>query len=268
MIKTTIYYKKVKLNDPILIVGLPGVGYVGGLVAEQLRSKLGAKKLATLYSPYFPYQIITLKNGGFRLVSNRFYYYKNKNKKGRDLVILMGDCQPLSPEGQYDVNERIVKFFKNLGGNTIYTIGGYNTGNRNAEKPRIFGVSSDEQVRTALSKFGIRFGEAAGISILGSAGMILAFSKKHNVQAACIMGETNMLEVDATAAKSVLRAMGEILDVPVDFKNLDRIQKDTEKAIREIEDISGSALEAQQGPAGQQVQFESQKKKEDLTYIR
>ena len=56
-------------------------------------------------------------------MSNRFYHC-NSAKGKRDLVILLGDAQPLSPEGQYDVNERIVEFFKMLGGRTIYTIGG------------------------------------------------------------------------------------------------------------------------------------------------
>src|SRR5882762_290785 len=99
MKETKIYYKKVKLNDPILFVGLPGIGSVGTLVAEHLRNELKAKKFATLYSPYFPYQIIMLKNGAFRLVNNRFYYHKSGNGKS-DIVILLGDAQPISSEGQ------------------------------------------------------------------------------------------------------------------------------------------------------------------------
>ena len=54
---TKIYYRKVKLNDPILLVGLPGIGNVGNLVAEHLKNELKAKKFATLYSPHFPFQV-------------------------------------------------------------------------------------------------------------------------------------------------------------------------------------------------------------------
>ena len=52
MNKTEIYYdKKVKFHDPVLVVGLPGIGSVGALVGEHLKAELGAKKFATLYSP-------------------------------------------------------------------------------------------------------------------------------------------------------------------------------------------------------------------------
>ena len=78
---TKIYYKKVKLSDPILLVGLPGIGNVGNLVAEHLKNELMAKKFATLYSPNFPFQVLMQKNGSFRLVSNRFYYCKGQKGK-------------------------------------------------------------------------------------------------------------------------------------------------------------------------------------------
>ena len=134
---TKIYYKKTKLNDPIMFVGLPGIGSIGSLVAEHLKKELKAKKFATLYSPHFPYQIIMLKKGTFRLVNNRFYYAKGAKGKS-DIIILLGDAQPMTPEGQYDVNEHIVEFFKLLGGRRIYTIGGYSMGAQyvNAESVR------------------------------------------------------------------------------------------------------------------------------------
>ena len=65
MEKTTIYYdKKVKLHNPILVVGLPGIGTVGSLVGEHLKTSLNAKKFATLQSPHFLHQVLMLKNGG------------------------------------------------------------------------------------------------------------------------------------------------------------------------------------------------------------
>src|SRR5271155_3818438 len=120
---TKIFYKKVKFTDPVLIVGLPGIGSVGSLVADHLRNELKAKKFATLYSPHFPYQVIMLNNGNFRLINNRFYYVKGKKGKS-DIILLLGDAQPMTSEGQYEVNEKIVEFFKHLGGSKIYTIGG------------------------------------------------------------------------------------------------------------------------------------------------
>ena len=126
MNKTTIYYdKKVKMKAPVMVVGLPGIGSVGALVGEHLKAELGAKKFASLYSPHFMHQTIMLKNGHTRLISNRFYY---KELKNNTLILLLGDTQAATPEGQYDINEEIVRFFKGLGGAQIYTIGGYSAG--------------------------------------------------------------------------------------------------------------------------------------------
>ena len=235
MKETRIYYRKTKLNDPILFVGLPGIGSIGSLVAEHLRKELKAKKFATLYSPHFPYQIIMLKDGAFRLVSNRFYCAKGKRGKN-DVVILLGDAQPLTPEGQYEVNERIVEFFKLLGGARIYTIGGYSMGAQYVKEPKVFGLATDTSTVSQIKKFGVTPTDATGMSVLGSAGMIIAFSKKHRISAACIMGETGMLDVDANSAKAVLQVIGKMLGMEIKLGSIEKLKGETEKMLGELEE--------------------------------
>ena len=233
---TKIYYRKVKLNDPILIVGLPGMGNVGNLVAEHLKNELKAKKFATLYSPHFPFQVMMNSSGSFRLVSNRFYCHRAKGK--RDLVILLGDAQPLSPEGQYDVNERIVEFFKMLGGREIYTIGGYTIKNEYVRAPRVFGVATDAKTMARIRKHGVVAPLVTGTPIFGSAGLVAAFSKRHRISAACLMGETSLVDVDANSAKAVLQVINKLLGVGVDLENMDRLKTETEKMLKELEESS------------------------------
>jgi uncharacterized protein (TIGR00162 family) len=255
MKKTTIYYnKKEKLKDPILLVGLPGIGNVGSLVGEHIKNETKAEKFGTLYSPYFPHQAIMLKNGGLRLISNRFYHFKNK--KGRSILVLIGDTQAGTPKGQYEVNEKIVRFFKSLGGRTVYTIGGYSAANQYIHNPRVFGVATNSKLRDALGKYGIIFGQANG-AVWGAAGIIPAFARKHRMDGACIMGETGMLEIDANAAKSVLEIMKKLLDIDINLGNLDKIKQETEKIIKDMEEASRAANE---GPTGGH--------KENLSYIR
>jgi hypothetical protein len=243
---TKISYKKVKLENPVLLVGLPGIGNVGSLVAEHIKNELKAKKFATLYSPHFPFQVLMQKNGGFRLVSNRFYHCKAQK---RDLVILLGDVQPLSPEGQYDVNERIVEFFKMLGGKTIYTIGGYNLGNNQyVKEPRVFGVATGPDVVRRLKKQGVEMPLSDGTPIWGSAGMVVAFAERHGLDAACIMGETGMLDVDANSAKAVLQVLNKMLGLNVDLKNIEKLKADTEKFLQEMEDASKTAQQRDMKP--------------------
>ncbi len=236
MKETKIYYKKTKLNTPILFVGLPGIGSIGSLVADHLRKELKAEKFATLYSPHFPYQILMLKNGTFRLVNNRFFCAKGG--KGRsDIVILIGDAQPLTPEGQYEVNEKIVEFFKQLGGSAIYTIGGFSMGAHYVKTPKVYGLATDAQTMSQIKKLGVTPTDATGMSVLGSAGMIVAFSKKHKINAACIMGETGMLDVDANSAKAVLQVIGKLIGKEIRLGSIEKLSGETEKMLGELADL-------------------------------
>lgn len=238
-------------------MGLPGIGNVGSLVGEHIRNEMGAKKFATLYSPFFPHQVIMGKSGGMRMVSNRFYHFKNK--KGRSIVVLVGDVQAGSPRGQYDVNAKIVRFFKAIGGTKIYTIGGYSMSGQYVPKPRVFGVANGENIKQELSKSGVIFGKVGG-TIWGSAGLIPAMSRRYEIDGACIMGETGMLEIDANAAKAVLEVLSKILGIEINLENIEKIKKETEKILKDIESVS-KGMEQPQGPGAIPGQ-------EHFTYIR
>ncbi len=238
---TVIYYRNIKLHNPVLVVGLPGVGSVGSLVVEHLRSQFKAKKFATLYSPHFPYQIILLKNGAFRMVTNRFYYVRQGRGKS-DIVLLTGDAQPMTPEGQYDVNDKIVAFFKHIGGKVIYTIGGFGSGAPYVKSPKIFGLATDKRTMNLLKKHDIMPTNSLNMAVVGSAGMIVAFAKKHRISAACILGETGMLEVDANTAKTVLQMMGRVLGREVKLEDMDKLKTETERLLKELEDAQKGAM--------------------------
>src|SRR5208283_2645757 len=125
MQKTTIKLRKFKVGkSPIAIVGMPGIGNVGKLVAEHLRRELKAVRIGTIYSPHFPHQAVMLKSGRLRLVNNSIYLAKVKGMP--DLIIITGDVQAVTPEGQYDVNMLIFRLLnEKYGCKFIYTIGGY-----------------------------------------------------------------------------------------------------------------------------------------------
>lgn len=250
--KTMIKLKSgIKLNKPVLIVGLPGIGNVGKLVVEHLRREFKAEKIATMYSPHFPHHAIMLSNGRLRLVNNRFYLIKAKKPLANDLVLLTGDAQAITSEGQYEVNSKIVDFFKNeLNGNFIYTLGGYSIGEGIEKRPRVFGNATSKEVIKEFSDTDVIFGRSKG-TIWGSAGLIVVFAKMQKIDAVCLMGETNFLEVDASAAKAVIFQLAKKLNLNVNTENLDRIIARTAKAMQELEkQVGGLNLGQQQFPVG------------------
>ncbi|MDE1832828.1 MAG: proteasome assembly chaperone family protein [Candidatus Micrarchaeota archaeon] len=246
--RTTIKVKKgARPNSPILIVGLPGIGNVGKLVAEHLRKELKAERIATLYSPHFPHQALMLKNGSVRLVSNRFYLAKSPKKGGSDIIILTGDTQAVSPEGQYEVNSRIVEFFaKRLKGSFIYTVGGYNLGEPIVKEPRVFGNATSGKVIKGFKSTNVIFGKSRGV-IWGSAGLIIAFAKMKGLDGLCIMGEVGPFDIDASAAKAVITTLSKKLGLEIHTQNLDKMIEQTAKLVRELEKQAGMPAPLESG---------------------
>ncbi len=113
MIETQIVMeKKPTLKDPICIVGLPGIGNIGRIAIGYAVQELKAIKFAELYSPYF-FPFVMIHDDMIHTLRNEFYYYKNP--KGRDLILLIGDCQTYDPKGHYEVSGKILEFLKKLG---------------------------------------------------------------------------------------------------------------------------------------------------------
>ncbi len=246
--------KQIKLKDPVLVVGLPGIGSVGKLVAEHLKREFKAEKIAVMYSPHFPHQVVMLKNGGVRLVGNRFYLIRKKGVKN-DIVLLTGETQAVTTEGQYEVNGAIVDFFKNkLGGKFIYTLGGYNLGRNVTDKPRVFGNVSGKDVMRRFKNGDIVFGKSRGM-IWGSAGLIIAFARFQGISGICLMGETSFLDVDASAAKSVLMVLAKNLGLEINTENLDKIIERTAQAIKDLENQAKLGMPGEPGSSDQRPSY-------------
>lgn len=231
--KITLKKNLKKPNRPVAVIGLPGIGNVGKLVAEHLKLELKAERIGTIYSPSFPPQAVMLKSGRLRLVNNTIHIVR---RKAGDIVIISGDTQAVTPDGQYSVNSMILRFLKSIGCTKVYTIGGYSMGTEGVmvKTPRVFGNATSEAVIRSFKGTNVLFGKSKGL-IWGTAGLIPAFARLEGMDGVCVMGETSALEVDAAAAKAVITEMAKMLKVNVGTDNLDRIIKQTTNLISRIE---------------------------------
>jgi len=248
--------KKIKVRRPILIEGLPGIGLVGKLAADHMVKELKAEKIAELYSPHFPHQVLMRKKGTMRMLRNKFYLIRGTgNNKARDIIVLVGDVQAVTSEAQYEVCGKILDYFEKLGGKTIYTLGGYGVG-KIVEKPRVFGACTHKRLIEPMKKHGVVFGEANG-SIIGAAGLLLGMGRLRGMHGVCLMGETHGGYVDARCAQSVLEVLGRILGLKINMDKLEERARINEKFVKKIEK-----------EAEKQRQMGAGLSKEDLTYIR
>ncbi len=218
--------KKVKLNSPILIEGLPGLGLVGKIAADHMIKELKAEKLATMYSPHFPPQVIIKDNGTVRMMQNEFYYWKGEKQ---DLLFIVGDHQGTVPISHFEITDKVLDTASLYGTKMIYTLGGFATG-RLPRKPKVFGAVTDKSLRKALEKVGVSF-EHTGGGIVGAAGLLLGMGKMRGMKGACLMGETHGQIIDARSAKAVLEVLQGLLGIKIDLSKLEQRAKETEKMI-------------------------------------
>ncbi len=229
------YDEKPELNEPIFIEGLPGIGNVGKLAAEHLIDQLKGKKFAEIVSKHFPPQVVIEESGVIRLVDNQLYYSKRKGKP--DLVILTGDYQGLTPEGQYDLSDFILKELKQLNVKRIFTLGGYGIG-RMIRKPRVLGAATEERLVKEMKELGVVFSRnEPGAGIVGASGLLLGLGKYYGMESVCLMGETSGYFVDPKSAQAVLEVLAKILDVKVNYEELEAKAKQIDSITARLKEI-------------------------------
>ncbi len=135
------FIDKPELKNPVLIEGLPGIGDVGKIAAKLLIDQLSAKKIISIYSRFLPPQVLVTDEGIIKPMQNEIYYVKTE--KDHELMILTGDYQGLTSEGQYDLSYGILKLLKDLNVVKIITLGGYGV-RKIPEEPRVLGAATGE----------------------------------------------------------------------------------------------------------------------------
>ncbi|MBU5575009.1 MAG: proteasome assembly chaperone family protein [Candidatus Aenigmatarchaeota archaeon] len=248
--------KEVKLNNPILLVGLPGIGNVGRVAIGYMVHKLNAEKFAELYSPSF-YPSVLIHNNAVHLLRNEFYYWKNP--KGRDLILLIGDMQTYDPKAHYEIAGKIVDFAISLGVKEIITIGGFGTGTI-IKKPKVYGVLGNQKLIQKYKDYGINFNVSDKIGmIIGAAGLIVGLGNLKNIDGIVLLGETSGIPIltDPSAAESVLEVLQKIININIDLTELEEKAKAMNEFIKKLDEIQRRASE----------EIQKGKKTEEVTYI-
>lgn len=245
----------VDLTEPLFIEALPGIGHVGKLAAEHIIHELNAKKFAELYSPSFPPQVLVDDDGTIVAMKNEFYALKSQGEDKRDYIILVGNTQGLSPEGQYEVCSAILDFVEKYGAKKIFTLGGFGTGHV-VEKPKVFGAATSTELAELLKKHGVHLRSSDG-GIIGASGLLLGLGMLRDMDGVCLMGETPGYFIDAEAAKALLKVLLELIKVKVDVSKLEERAKKIRKMMTKAQQMEKEMIEKMHLKPGE----------EDLRYI-
>jgi len=232
------FYEKPVLNDPVLIEGLPGIGFVANITALHLIKELDAKLFAQIQSSAFQDLAVTTGKDGTYFPTNQFYYYKGKDGE-RDLIILYGNTQALTTVGQYELCGKILDIAEELGCRYILTVGGLRKDEK-IDKPDIYCTASDTETLQEALDLGAKIMKG---HIFGVAGLLVGLCKLRNMKGLCLLAETCGLYPDAEAAREVLKDINRMLNLKVNLDNLSGAAEETGEILKSFGIISPSSIE-------------------------
>jgi hypothetical protein len=208
--------EKPRLKDPVLIEGLPGIGFVANIAALHLIRELKANLFAEIRCSSFQDFAVTTDKGETRHPINELYYYKGKEKE-RDLIILYGNTQALTTTGQYELCGRVLEISKELGCRYVITLGGFKR-ERKVDKPKLYFAATDKETVSKLLDIDA---EIIKGQIFGAAGLLVGIGKLRGFRGFCLLAETLGAYPDSIATHEILKVICTLLDLKVNLDSLD-----------------------------------------------
>ncbi|HLC50171.1 MAG TPA: PAC2 family protein [Candidatus Nanoarchaeia archaeon] len=252
--------KTPKLNKPIFIEGLPGIGNVGKLAVDFLIDELKAKKLFEITSYTFPHSVFVNEDNLVELPIVEVFYKQMKGKN--DLLLLGGDVQPVDEISSYEFSEKVLDIVEKFNGKEVVTLGGIGL-NDIPKKPKIYCTGNSKE---AISRYksDITSNELYGIvgPIIGVSGLLVGLSTRRKIGAVSLLAETygHPMYLGIKGAKEILKVLNNHLKLKLDINKLDREIKDIENEVlkksEQLSEVSKTiALKKLQKKLGKDIDY-------------
>ena len=258
--KVTQSGKAPKLNKPIFIEGLPGIGNVGKIAVDFLIDELKAKKLFEITSYTFPHSVFVNEDNLVELPVVEIFYRQFKNKS--DVLLLGGDVQPIDEVSSYEFSDKILDLAKKQNVREIITLGGIGL-SEIPKKPKVYCTGNSKKIVDAY-KNDLVSNNLYGVvgPIVGVSGLLLGLASKRNINAVSLLAETygHPMYLGIKGAKEILKVLNKKLNLNIDVNKLDREIKDIENEIlkksEQLSEVSKqTALKKFQKQFGKEVDY-------------
>lgn len=227
---------KPKLNKPILIEGLPGIGNVGKIALDFIIEGIKAKKIAEIRGYDIPHSVFINEKNLIDLPSIELFHKKLKN---RDVLLLAGDVQPNEETSCYEFCDTVLDILQEFNCHEIITLGGIAL-RQEPQTPQVYITGNNKKIVDEYSKSTKANTKIYGRvgPIIGVTGVLLGLAKRRNIPAVSLLAETygHPLHLGISGARELLKALKKKLQIKLNIKILD-------KEITELEQELGKTQE-------------------------
>jgi len=217
--------EKPVLNDPILIEGLPGIGFVANIAALHLIKELKATRFVQIFSSSFQDFAITTGDGTARTPINELYYAKRDGE--RDLIIWFGNTQALTTVGQYELVGKVFDIAQQFGCRFVISIGGFKK-DEAQPVPGIYSTATDMETMQQALDLGTKV--MVG-HVFGIAGLSVGMARIRDMKGFSLLIDTPGMNPDVNAARYALLTLGKYLYLEIDLSGLEDSGEEIKKML-------------------------------------
>lgn len=238
-----------RLNNPLLVEGLPGIGNVGKVAVDFLVEELKAKKIYEMSSFSLPHSVFVGEDNLVQLPIIEIYY-KSLGRKGRDILFLVGDIQPIDEVSCYEFCYAVLDFLKEMGGRELVTIGGIGLSTI-PEKPRVYCTGNNRKVIERYKR-GVKVQDklySVVGPIVGVTGLLTGLASERHMDAVCLLAETygHPLYLGMKGSQEVLKILDKKLNLGLNLKALNKEIREVEEEIMKRTEQLSQALPGRKG---------------------
>lgn len=218
--------EKPVLNDPIMIEGLPGIGFVANIAALHMIKELKAKRFASIVSASFQDFAVTTDSGGARTPINELYYHK-RTDGGRDIIIWYGNTQALTTYGQYELCGKVLDIVKELGCRFVVSLGGFKK-EEIKPIPSIYSAASNLETLKEIADLETKV--MVG-HIFGIAGLVIGLCRLKSMRGFALLVDTLGMFPDVTATRFAMTSLNKFLKTDIDLSGLEITASETKELL-------------------------------------
>lgn len=231
----------------------PGMGAVSLSAGYYLMAKLGMRLLEELPAQdFFEFSSVEVRQGlilGGKLPRSRLFLWRDPNKR-HDLVVFIGEAQPPSKGNAFC--ERLIRFAKDMGVQSIYTFAAMATNMRPNQPSHVYGAAIDRENLAKFKRRDVELLEAGQIS--GLNGVLLGLAADRGLGGGCLLGgmpHTFPQFPFPKASLAVLKVFSSMSGIALDFEELASQAQEVEQSLEQfLNDIESTV----QRPSQQRLQ--------------
>ncbi len=241
------------LNDPIVLIGWPGIALVAKLAITSIKDSIEAKEFLDIEYFDFPPKS-NVEKGKLEIPSAKVYYKSRKQKNKPDLFILTANYQPQTSEGVFDFSQKFCEAMDKITNSKIkmYISAGAMVIDRVRDKPIIHICGTNDKINESFLKFEDTTLMEGGV-IAGANGILPAWAgQKGFAPGVCLLAETlplPMMTLDPRASKALVVLLMDYFNIEMNF---DELNKQIEEMEQVIDSYKKQATQYMKGPQDKQ----------------